>query len=447
MFERQIAVCILFISSSLLAETSTTALESIEQEQKEQSWGIAAVVRTATIPYNSVTNDITEVDSSVSTFIPMMFYQGDTFFIDGMAWGAHLYNADEWQFNALIRLRYIDLPKQYQNQVGGDTADVGIQLVYFIDEHWVIESDFMSDSAGRVHGIARANGDFDFGHWNIQPLFELRWKEADFNSHYYSVAELTNEHIGGGVDLKLGFMSKYHVASNLYLLGGSYLTRLDDNVSSSEIINEPWQAELFLGVGFFNDQSKPYRNDLSNAPYVRVAHGWATPSNIGDILSGNTVKDEYNHQMSSLFYGHPLTDELFGLPLDIYLTPGLAWHYGTDHQSSTAEYVVAIKAYANFTWPTQWRFGFAEGLSYVNNITYIEETEMISKDRRPSHLLNYLDFSLDVNVGDLFNYHALNKVWLGYSLHHRSAIFEKSSQYGRIKGGSNYNTIYLQFDI
>ncbi len=39
----------------------------------------------------------------------------------------------------------------------------------------------------------------------------------------------------------------------------------------------------------------------------------------------------------------------------------------------------------------------------------------------------------------------LRDLWFGYSLHHRSSIFETSSAFGRIKGGSNYNTLYLQY--
>jgi outer membrane protein len=39
----------------------------------------------------------------------------------------------------------------------------------------------------------------------------------------------------------------------------------------------------------------------------------------------------------------------------------------------------------------------------------------------------------------------MNDLWFGYSLHHRSAIFETSSAFGRIKGGSNYNSLYLQY--
>ena len=50
-----------------------------------------------------------------------------------------------------------------------------------------------------------------------------------------------------------------------------------------------------------------------------------------------------------------------------------------------------------------------------------------------------------MNLGDLFHIKAMDDIWLGYSLHHRSGIFGTSSMFGRIKGGSNYNTISLQY--
>ncbi|WP_410963908.1 hypothetical protein, partial [Salmonella sp. ZJHZ20_0162] len=83
----------------------------------------------------------------------------------------------------------------------------------------------------------------------------------------------------------------------------------------------------------------------------------ATPSNIGEIFSFEREKDPYDNQLTSLFYGHPLTDELFGFPLDIYLTPGLVHHWSSSVQSASTEYVMAIKAYYTVNWPTTWRFG------------------------------------------------------------------------------------------
>ena len=411
------------------------------QRDGEQDWGIAAAVRVASIPYD--TQRVVE-DTAVSTFVPMMFYRGDRVFINGTEGGLNLYRYDDWEVNALLRMHFIDIPSSFQNQTGGDTGDVGLQLRYQFDENYYSKLEILSDPHGRISSKAALGGDYKTGNWRFRPEASLLWKETAYNSYYYG---LTMEPINAGVDIKLGGVASYHVASNLYLLGGAYATRFDGNIRDSVIVNEDWQGEVYAGFGFFNDPKKPKKQSLSNRPYWRIAHGWATPSNIGEIFSFNREKDEFDNKLTSVFYGHPLTDELFGLPLDIYLTPGFVWHWSSDVQSSTQEYVMAIKAYFNVNWPVKWRFGVAEGLSYIDNISYIEQSEMDRKGYEPSHLLNYLDFSFDVNLGDLFNYKSLDGVWAGYSLHHRSAIFESASQFGRIKGGSNYNTIYLQFDL
>ena len=149
--------------------------------------------------------------------------------------------------------------------------------------------------------------------------------------------------------------------------------------------------------------------------------------------------------MSSLFYGTRLTETLFTLPIELYFTPGVAWHHSSEVQNDLAEAVVAIKAFYTFELGPRFRLGVAEGLSYVSSLTHIEGSEIEEKGYKPSKLLNYLDFSLDVNMGDLFNSHNMRNMWLGYAIHHRSGIFETSSAFGRIKGGSNYQTIYLQW--
>lgn len=423
----------------------TDGLISVEdlrvKRDGEQPWGLAAVVRMASIPY--ATQSVVE-DTSVSTFVPMMFYQGDRLFLNGTEAGLNLYRYEDWELNALVRMHFIDIPSSFQNQIGGDTGDVGFQLKYQFEDNLYSQFDVLSDPDGRFSSMATLGAIYQTGNWRFRPQASLNWKESAYNSYYYG---LNIEPINAGVDIKLGASVSYHVASNLYLLAGARATRFDKNIQDSFIVDEDWQGEVYAGFGFFNDSKKPRKTTLSNKPYLRVAHGWATPSNIGEIFSGNRVKDEFNNQLTSLFYGHPLTDELFGLPLDIYLTPGFVWHWSSDVQGSTQEYVMAVKAYYTVEWPVKWRFGAAEGLSYISNITYIEQSEMDRKGYEPSNLLNFLDFSFDVNLGDLFNHKPLDNVWFGYSLHHRSAIFESASQFGRIKGGSNYNTVYLQFDF
>lgn len=148
----------------------------------------------------------------------------------------------------------------------------------------------------------------------------------------------------------MGFETRYRVASNLYLLGSAYATMLDDNAYDNIAVKERWGQEYFVGFGFFNDKNTASRSDITTRPYLRVAQGFATPSDMGDIFKFKGEPDENGNKMTSFFYGHPLTDELFGAPIDIYLTPGAAWHWNSSTQSASPEYVIAVKAYYTFEW-------------------------------------------------------------------------------------------------
>lgn len=430
----------LLLLSSLFTSNNSHAFDKKSDTFEEQTWGIGVLMRNAEIPFD------TEADN-VTSFVPMMFFQGETFFMRGIEGGAHLYQQSDWQLNAIARMRFFDIPAEYQNAVQGDTIDLGLQARRQFSKDSFLDVELFTDLEGNPYGNVTKQWYLQYNSWEFMPKISARYKSASFNSHYYALEQLTNEKIGAGFELNATLESRYHVTSNLYLLGSIGATALDDNAYDATAVEQRWQSEMYLGFAFFNDISKPKKTELSNKDYLRVAHGWATPSNIGDIIRGDSVKDEYNNQLTSIFYGYPLTDELFSLPLEMYLTTGFVWHWDSEVQDSEQEYVLAIKAYYTIDWPVRWRLGFAEGLSYVSDVTYIERNEMEEKGYRPSELMNFLDLSLDINLGDIFNAPALNKTWLGYSIHHRSSIFEQASQFGRIKGGSNYNTVYLQFDF
>lgn len=271
----------------------------VSAENVEQEWGIAAVMRTATVPY-----DIPKGDNLVGTFIPMLYFQNEHLYIDGTEAGAYLFESyqEPYQWSAIARMRFLDLPKEHQNKVEGDTADFGIQLRHqSSDESWYTEVELMMDDGYRFHGNLRVGQQYESGALEFEPTLTLRYKDADFNTYYYS---LKTSNLGAGIDIKASLDAKYHVVSNLYLLGGAGLTVLDNNAYQSDIIDERVQGEIFLGFGFFNEKGAPKKTNISNRPYLRVAHGWATPSNMGDILSLETEKDENNNQLSSLFYGH-----------------------------------------------------------------------------------------------------------------------------------------------
>ena len=69
---------------------------------------------------------------------------------------------------------------------------------------------------------------------------------------------------------------------------------------------------------------------------------------------------------------------------------------------------------------------------------------MDRKEYQASNLLNFLDYTLDIDLGYIFGGEIFQDLWLGYSIHHRSGIYGSAQQFGRINGGSNYPSIYLQ---
>ncbi len=410
-------------------------VESSQKKWPEQDWGIAAGLRVARIPFDTK-------DNTVTNFVPQLFYEDDLIFVRGLEGGIKIIGTDVWQLNALARLRFFDIPKSFQNEIQEDAVDLGLQLRYLPSEDAFVELEILSDMDYQFHANLRAGLELEHGDLDYVPYLNFDFKSSDFNDYYYG---LDVENVGEGVDISAGIKAEYYLFSNLYLIGSFQLTWLDHNVRHSRFVDKNVLDETFLGIKFSNERKKDRKKTLRNSPYWRIGHGWATPSNMGDIVSGDTENDKYNNQLTSVFYGHPLTDELFGLPLDIYLTPGFVWHWNSRVQPSSQEYVLCIKAYYTFKWPITWRLGAGEGASYVSRVTYIEESELNKKDYEVSKLMNYLDFSIDINLSDLFDLKGPNELWLGYYIHHRSAIFERSSHFGRIKGGSNYNTVYLQW--
>lgn len=401
----------------------------------EQDWGLAIGLRYAEIPY--VTGD---GDQTVADIVPLMFFDNEYIYIRGLEGGVKIINTDQWNLNAMLRYRFFDIPADYQNIVRGSAWDGGFTLRYLTGPG-AIRADLMADGDSRAYidiGFESQIGD---EYASIYPYIGLRVKSSDFNTAYYGFEQ---DYIGAGTEIIGHLEGRYHLTGNLYAIGRLSGTILDSDARNSRFVSESSAWQAYAGIAFFNNPDKPHKTSIRNNSYIRIAHGDATPSNLGEIVTGTIEDDVYNNKLTSLFYGYPLTDDLFSLPLDIYLVPGLVYHHSSSVQNHFYEYVIGIKADYTFNWPVRWRIGAAEGLSYASDITYIERSDLESSGYRPSKLLNYLDFTVDVNIGDIINSNSWRNTWLGYSIHHRSGIFETGSQFGRIKGGSNYTTFYLQ---
>ena len=59
-------------------------------------------------------------------------------------------------------------------------------------------------------------------------------------------------------------------------------------------------------------------------------------------------------------------------------------------------------------------------------------------------MLNYLDPTIDVSLGDLLGSRALKDTFIGFGVSHRSGIFGSSRLLGNVSGGSNYLYTYVE---
>jgi len=424
------------IAGTLLLEFSLGLPLTVRAQGHEpELWGVAIGLRSAQAPYVSE-------DGRSDDLIPLLFFDdGGRFFLRGVEAGFRLFRGDAAELNVISRYRYLDIPPDDQRRVKGNAFDGGVQLRFRASSRLTLDLEALDDRSGRTHASLTGSCLQAGSRWDLTSYARLRWKSGRFNRYYYG---LDVESPGRGVDMEVGVDARYQVASNFHLFGRASVTLLEKGVTDLEVVDRGIQNELYLGIALFNDRNTIGR-PLRSRPFVRISHGWATPSDLGEILLFSSESDPHDNRLSSVSFGIPLSDTLLGYPVSLYFTPGFIYHHPSDVQGRFPEYVLGVKAYYTFGFPVPVRIGLAEGISYTARISYIERGDVEETADRPSNLLNYLDLSVGVDLGRLSGSRVLEGTWLGVGVHHRSGIFESSSVFGGTRGGSNYQTLYLQY--
>lgn len=176
---------------------------------------------------------------------------------------------------------------------------------------------------------------------------------------------------------------------------------------------------------------------------LRVAYGKATMSDFSEIIVGNWQGHPNNLYATALDYGQLLQEGAYDLPLDFYARGSLSYFDEDNMRNDVYEATLYFKAFWNFDFlGNRVRFGFGEGISYTTAVLYTEWLEASQEHDTNSKFLNYLDVTLDFDVGRLVSYKPLYDTSIGWGLKHRSGIFGLINNVRR--GGSNYNTFYIE---
>lgn len=400
-------------------------------------WGIGFGYRNARIPYKAS-------EKYVSDIIPLFYYKRGDFELDGLSARGSFLKHDKWRANLYTTYRFFDIPKELQNETQASAFDYGLEFQFIHNDFWQTNIQFLVDSSTRPYVNIETTAGFTWKSLYIASYAYAQIRSKEFNNKYYGY---NSAKPGMGEEIGAGIKTAIHIHDNFNLLAHAKVSVLDNDTAGTSAINSQVNTETFFGIAFLDERihksnavKLPKRNRLKSKSFIRAAYALATPSNLSDILSFHTATDKYNNDMISLAYGIPLSDTFMGGNIPVYLLPNYVRHLKSKVQEYSNEYVIAVKIFIPVNWPIKWRVGLAEGISFVDDITYIEEIDIAGKGYRDSKLMNYLDFSVDFSLEKL----GFKDSWAGVLIHHRSSIFESSSLFGRIKGGSNYIGLYIQ---
>ncbi|WP_320046445.1 hypothetical protein [uncultured Ilyobacter sp.] len=219
---------------------------------------------------------------------------------------------------------------------------------------------------------------------------------------------------------------------------------------------------LIYIFSFTFTMGEPIEISDTNTKYIlRPIYGRANYSKLRRTFGEFDQWDEQESYFVGMQIEKFLSKDFKGLPLDFTFLTSFFYHK-QDIVNPDGQYTVPIELsgqdtyqinfalklyYKNFPWSNRvrTRFGVGDGLSYTGEYLDIETQNFNSenKDKR-SKLLNYLDISLSFNIGDIFSDEKFNNCYAGIGISHRSGI---QGIINDVRGGSNFMTLFLEFEI
>ncbi|MFC4526285.1 MipA/OmpV family protein [Dyella halodurans] len=446
----------LSITHDAHGQTSTDHINDLLSDPG--SAGLGFVVRTETSPYK---------DAGYRTdLLPLYLYEGTHFFLSADRIGIKLYNSDEQRLDVFLAQRLEGFPEEQRNGVleGMDlrTTSADLGMAYANRQPWgTLRAAVLHDITSVSHGTEVRLGysyDWRFSRWVLRPDFTVSFRDANLNNYYYGVKPQEATAVrpayepGSGVNATLGLYATYTVLQNLRLIGGLSATYLDSDVRKSPIVRNGIQPALYLGAVYdFGSHHDAAWYDDNSPTYLKVFYGRAAGAgcHMANIvtLSCVSLDNENPTSITGVQIGRPFIRRLNDWPLDFVGYIGLLYRDDNGLATNGLQIDMYMKAfYYGFPW-SRWvetRLGFGYGLSYAEHVPYTEISSQARRERETSRLLNYLDPSIDVNVGDIFRSKALKRTYFGFGVSHRSGIFASSRLLGNVDGGSNYIYTYLE---
>lgn len=449
-------------------------LRTLDPEDRRGQWSFGFAYMLEDVVYAGE-------ETEAADLVPLFTYTGEHLFLDSTDFGWHAVDSDRWQldvFGSYFLQGYND--HTFINETGAvrppddalkgmereNTLEAGLALTRKTDLGRF--SAEIRHDARNEHGGGELRGRwakvFRGKDWQLEPWAQYSWLSENKADYYFGVRddEATAERAAYTVDAAgswaVGLAGRYSVAKhhqlNVNLAYRSYAA----DIANSPIVASDSGGSVQLGYRYEfggvkrSEHAGDFNFVTNNArpTALRLAYGCTTETKFVKVLQGDINCDGLDTGLATAFVSRQLTKRMLTLPIEGWLQLGLGRRFESDFQSDFWEGVFAFKAvFRRFPWSNsvETRLGFSNGVSYAGRVPALEQDKAERKNRRQSHLLHYLEFSLDVSVGDVFGVDSMRDLFAGFYVHHRSGIFGSANYYNNVDGGSNANMLYLEWEF
>jgi len=385
--------------------------------------------------------------------LPLYLYEGERAYLHGTRVGLKL-KQEDWRFDAFLSYRFEGFThdRRPQSTVGLDPREPGIDAGIAVRRRMAWGTPYVEllrDASHRSEGT-----ELRLGYWNewargrltVRPHVMAAWRNAKLNDYYYGVSGYS---AGAGIDAQAALYASYALDESWRLIGGLAATRRSSEIRASPIAQGGLQTEAFFGL-LYDFSPKQKRWTPEEKPLiVKFLYGNSSDCDMLQIvrLACTTRHTVDNTDIWAVHFGRKLIERAGGWPVDLAGFVGVQRHLEKSYQDDFWQVNAFFKAYFyGFPWDSvvRTRLGMGSGLSYTEHITQMELHDQGRRGRGNWKLLNYLDPSIDVRLGDIVRSPRLRETYVGLGVSHRSGAFGRSQLLGNVNGGSNY--IYLSLE-
>jgi outer membrane protein len=313
-----------------------------------------------------------------------------------------------------------------------------------------------SHTSGGSEAKLGISGDGGSGGLRLMPYAVLSFRNGSLNNYYYGVrpAEATPERpaytAGSGVNTTVGVNARYSLSRHWHLFGAISATYWPKTVRDSPIVDlKSVQLAGFGGFAYEFEPSPPRQWKQGMPLYLKLLYGRASTCNLLPAMEMRcgTLANDPKTAIAAVDVGVPFVEQQTWSFVGYV---GLLRHDERGLQPDFWQVNAYMKAfYWGFPWSksVRTRLGFGAGLSYAQLVPFTEQQSQSERGRNTSKLLQYLDPTIDVSVGDVFGSKQLRETYFGVGVSHRSGIFGMAQLFDNVNGGSNYIYTYVEWRI